>query len=64
MDKKTVYFDRNGESGNIFYILSMVAELLDKKQYYECATKVFQSNSYEEALEIIEEYIHLEDLSK
>ena len=28
MDKKTVYFDRNGESGNIFYILSMVTDVV------------------------------------
>ena len=62
--KKTVYFDRNGESGNIFYILSMVCPLLDKEDFTACCRRVGASHSYEEALGIIEEYVHLEDLSK
>ena len=64
MDKKTVYFDRNGESGNIFYILSMVYKTIGKEKGNECWAKVQNCKSYEEALDIIEEYVHLEDLSK
>ena len=62
--KKTVYFDRNGESGNIFYILSMVYETIGKEKGNECWAKVQNCKSYEEALEVIEEYVHLEDLSE
>lgn len=62
--KKTVYFDRNGESGNIFYILLMVCPLLDKEDFTVCTRRVHASHSYEEALGIIGEYVHLEDLSK
>ena len=61
---KTVYFDRNGESGNIFYILSMVYKTIGKEKGNECWAKVQNCKSYEEALGIIEEYVHLEDLSK
>lgn len=62
--KKTVYFDRNGESGNIFYILLMVQEVLSKEAFDECVDCVYSCDKYEEALEVIEEYVHLEDLSK
>lgn len=64
MDKKVVYFDRNGESGNIFYILSMVCEAIGKEKAMECSARVYQCHSYEEALGIIGEYVLLEDLSE
>lgn len=62
--KKTLYFDRNGESGNIFHILSMVEAMIGKRKANECGARVLQSNSYDEALAIIEEYVHLKELSK
>lgn len=59
----SVVFNRNGESGNIFHIMgkaSIVLKLegrtMDAKQM---VTRVTHSESYEEALEIISEYVDL-----
>lgn len=58
-----ITFDRNGESGNIFFIMGeAIAELKvagrenDAKQLYQ---RVINSGSYEEALEIIAEYVDI-----
>lgn len=58
-----IAFDKNGESGNIFFILGeAIAELKvtgrenDAKQMYE---QVVNSGSYEEALEVIAEYVDI-----
>ena len=64
MEKKTIYFESNGESGNIFAILGQVKEIITKEQFEECFQAVKSCNSYYEALDVIEEYVHLEDLSK
>ena len=62
--KHTIYFDRNGETGNIYCILSMVVKTVGLKKGNECWAKVQNCKSYDDALKVIEEYVHLEDLSK
>ena len=59
----TVYYDKKGPSGNIFYILSNVKDALRKERrildYNECWQQVQLSHSYEDALNIIRNYVIL-----
>lgn len=59
----TVMFDRKGPSGNIFYVLGMAySTLLEEKRADDAKTmsdRVWQSGDYEEALNIIGEYVEL-----
>ena len=64
----SVMFDRNGESGNIFrimgnatIILKLEGRAMDAQQM---TTRVTHSGSYEEALEIIAEYVDLIDVTE
>ena len=58
-----VKFDRNGRSGNIFYVLGMACSTLfteDRRDdALEMNDRVCSSGSYEEALKIIGEYVEL-----
>lgn len=63
-----VVFDRNGESGNIYAImgnasiaLKQEGRSMDAKQMF---TRVIHSGSYDEALEIIAEYVDLIDMTE
>ena len=61
----TVFFDRNGSSGNIFAIMGGATRILrhlgmdDRAK--EMVSRVESSGSYDEALEIIGEYVRLEE---
>lgn len=63
MKKEIIYFNRNGQTGNIFYILGLVRDKLRKQRriidYNECWERAQHSGSYEEALKIIREYVDL-----
>lgn len=63
MKKEIIYFNRNGRTGNIFYILGLARDKLRKQRriidYNECWERVQHSGSYEEALKIIREYVDL-----
>lgn len=63
MTKPVVKYNPRGESGNIFFILAKVRDALRKQRriqdYNDCWEKVQQCNSYEEALNIIREYVEL-----
>lgn len=63
----TIYYDSKGESGNIVVILGKVRNTLRKQrridEFNECSAAVMKSESYEDALEIIKEYVDLVDLS-
>ena len=67
MRKETVYYESRGESGNIFAILANVREVLRKQRrindYNECWEAVQSCKSYDEALDVISEYVFLVDLS-
>lgn len=58
-----VVFDRYGESGNIFYVLGIAYSTLlvenRKEDAEEMSNRVMQSESYEDALNIIGEYVEL-----
>ena len=62
-----VYFDRNGESGNIFWIMGAASAVLEKEGRHSDAVamceKVQAQHSYEEALEVIAEFVDLIDVS-
>ena len=61
--KKKVYFESRGESGNIFYVLGRVSNVLGREQGLEISKRVVNNaKSYDEALAIIREYVDLIDL--
>lgn len=66
--KETVYYESRGESGNIFFILAKVREVLRNQRrindYNECWEAVQKCGSYQDALDIISDYVILIDLSK
>lgn len=53
-----------GEDGNIFFILGKVSRTLKENekadQAKECSSRVMASKSYDEALQIIMEYVDVE----
>lgn len=60
-----IVFNKRGESGNIFYILGQACAILliqdrkaDASQMMDRATS---SHSYEEALQVVREYVELEE---
>ena len=63
MTKPEVKYNPRGESGNIFFILTKVRDALREQRriqdYNDCWEKVQQCNSYEEALNVIREYVEL-----
>ena len=62
-DSRVVMFDRNGSSGNVFFIMGMASNCLRSDGHgddvYEMIRRVTASGSYDEALAIIGEYVHL-----
>lgn len=60
-----VVFDRNGASGNIFYVLGMAfATLMEEGRIGDAeamSDRVQKSGSYENALKVIGEYVELEE---
>lgn len=68
MKKGTVYYDSTGPSGNIYHIIGLVQQEMRKQrrisEFNECRDKVFASQSYEDALAVIREYVNLIDTSK
>ena len=63
-----VVFDRNGESGNIFAIMGKARQVMiiegRKQDADHMITRVTHSGSYDEALEIIAEYVDLIDMTE
>ena len=64
--KQQVKYDSRGQSGDIFAILGQVRSVLQKQQrindYNELWDRVNHSESYEDALKIINEYVTLVDI--
>lgn len=62
-----VIFDRNGESGNIFYIMGMAyASLLQEGRRSDAermSQMVPEQHSYEDALGVIAEFVDLVDIT-
>ena len=65
---KAIYFNRNGETGNIFYIMGFASRMLKSEGRAEDAEtmreRVAQQESYEDALKVIREYVDLIDVSE
>ena len=68
MDRPTIYFDRSGPSGNIYAILAAVSQALRRQRRYtefnNLRDRVFEAQSYEEALQIIGETVDLVEIHK
>ena len=68
MDRPTIYFDRSGPSGNIYAILGAISQELRKQRRYtefnNLRDRVFEDESYEEALRIIGETVDLVEIHK
>lgn len=62
-DKPIVEYEPHGESGNIYWILGKVCRIMRKQRrinaYNELRDRVYEAQSYEEALRIIEEEVTL-----
>ena len=62
-----VYFDKMGESGNIFWVMGAAYTALlqeGRRQDAEAMqNKVMEQHSYEEALEVIAEFVDLIEIS-
>ena len=63
--KPIVHYQSRHESGNIYWIVGMVRDVLRKQsritEYNDMRDRVFSSGSYQEALSIIGEYVTLVD---
>lgn len=66
--KPVVEYNSRGPSGNIYAILGMVQTALRKQRRYtdynNLRDRVFESHSYQEALDIISETVTLKDTAK
>ena len=62
-DKPVVEYDPYGHSGNIYWILGQVSEIMRKQRriiaFNDLRDRVFESQSYDEALKIIGEEVTL-----
>ena len=60
-----VIFNRNGETGNIFWVLGMAyASLLQEGRRHDAeamSAKVVEQQSYEDALNVIAEFVDLQE---
>ena len=57
--KRTLTFDRNGTTGNVFSILARARRFMSKARAEEMCDRVYHCHSYDEALGIIGEYVTL-----
>lgn len=60
-NRKKIEIDLNGPDGNIYAVIGIVAREIGRKEAQEMQNRVFSSKSYEEALEVINEYVELVD---
>ena len=58
----TVRFRSRGESGNIFFLMSLVAEALNDEERTGQLWKEIKQGSYDEAIEKIRRRVNLIDL--
>lgn len=65
--KNVIQFDRNGESGNIFWILGQARKILlsqNRIDDFDAMKERVKQGNYEQALNIIEEYgVELQDIT-
>ena len=67
MEKPTIIYDSRGETGNIYYLIGQLQQIMRKQRRYtdfnDLRDRIFESGSYEEALAIIGEEVELVDIA-
>ena len=67
-NKPIVEYDPHGHTGNIYWILGEVSAIMRKQRRYtdfnNLRDRVFEAQSYEEALQIIGETVNLVEIHK
>ncbi len=64
--QEVIQFDRNGETGNIFYILREASSILKAQGRVLESVKMFErvkKEDYDQALAVIGEYVKLQDIT-
>jgi hypothetical protein len=68
MEKPIIIYDSRGETGNIYYLIGQLQQLMRKQRRYtdfnNLRDRIFESGSYEEALAIIGEEVELVDIAR
>ena len=68
MERPTIIYDSRGETGNIYYLIGQLQQIMRKQRRYtdfnNLRDRIFESSSYEEALAIIGEEVELVDIAK
>ena len=68
MEKPTIIYDSRGETGNIYYLIGQLQQIMRKQRRYtdfnNLRDRIFESGSYEDALTIIGEEVELVDIAK
>ena len=68
MEKPTIIYDSRGETGNIYYLIGQLQQIMRKQCRYtdfnNLRDRIFESSSYEEALAIIGEEVELVDIAR
>ena len=63
---KVIQFDRNSETGNIFYIIGQASKVLIEQGRENDGVEMFErakQGDYENALKVIGEYVELQDIT-
>jgi len=68
MTKPTITYNSRGESGNIYFLLGQLQQIMRKQRRYtdfnNLRDRIFESASYEEALAIMREEVELVDIAR
>ena len=68
MERPTIIYDSRGETGNIYYLIGQLQQIMRKQRRYtdfnNLRDRIFESGSYEEALAIIGEEAELVDITR
>lgn len=68
MEKQTIVYDSRGATGNIFWLLGELRQIMRKQRRYtafnEIRDRVVAAGSYNEALQIMSEEVTLVDRDK
>ena len=67
-DKPAIFIDYRGESGNVFFVMALAIDALNKSNMREIAKKLPKevennAKNYKEALEIMRKYVDIYDVA-
>lgn len=63
MNKPVLHIDLSGPSGNIFFVVGKAQILLDEQTGKDMWEKVQATQTYEDALDVINGYVSIQDRS-